>query len=233
MLLFHLHHNYCGEDGERSQARDMRPSITGQPHRLQISTSADRQVIASPPRRPHQYFLPDPQGALPKPPIPLACASRFLDWFHLFNDGCANDPSHVVDGVIDTRTCQEWGLDWDLEREGRVLLKRAGWSLYVCVYVWTAEALVFVFPKQTRTLDAEWKLETTPWRNFSTVAQMKRDLSTSHHSLMAVSSAQVDISFLKRLCDSCGERNGYTEDTIWDFFFPFFCNRSWGTKKAL
>lgn len=132
MLLFHLHHNYCGEDGERSQARTMRPSITGQPHRLQTSTSGDRQVIASPPQCPHQYFLPNPLGALPNPSLPRVCQPFFLDWFHLFNDGCANDPSHVADGVIDTRTCQEWRLDGDLEREGRVLLKRAGWSVCVC-----------------------------------------------------------------------------------------------------
>lgn len=72
---------------------------------------------------------------------------------------------------------------------------------------------LFVFPKQTRTLDAGWKLKTTPWRKFYTVAQMKRDPSTSHQSPMAVSSARVDISFLKRLCDSCGGRPGNAKYT--------------------
>lgn len=163
-------------------------------------------------------FCPTLLGALLNPPLPRVCQPFFLDWFHLFNDGCANDPSYAADCVIDTRTCQEWGLDGDLEREGQVLLKRAGWSVCVCVWQRNAEELVFVFPKQTRTLDAEWKLEITPWRNFYTVAQMKRDLSTSHYSLMTVSSAEVDISFLKPLCDSCEECQGYAKHTIWAFW---------------
>lgn len=218
MLLFHLHHNYCGKDGERSQARDMRPSITGQPHRLQTSTSADRQVIASTPRRPHQYFLPDPQGALPKPPIPLACGSRFLDWFHLFNDGCANDPSHVADGVIDTRTCQEWGLDRDLAREGRVLLKRAGWSLYMCMYerqkLWSLS-----FPnKQGHWMqNGNWKPlhgETfPPWHRWK---ETSPPLITAWWLL-----ARLKWILVFWLCDSCRERHGYTEDTIWVFFSLF------------
>lgn len=42
----------------------------------------------------------------PKPPSSPE-ASCFWDWFHLFNDGCANDPSHMADGVTDTTTSQE------------------------------------------------------------------------------------------------------------------------------
>lgn len=59
---------------------------------------------------------------------------------------------------------------------------------------------------------------------------MKRDLSTSHHNLMAVSSAQVDISFLKSLRDGRGDRSGYAESTVWDFFF--FRKLIVGTKKS-
>lgn len=221
MLLFHLHHNYCGEDGERSRARDIRPSITGQPHMLQTSTSTDRHGIASPPH-PHHYFLPEPlcvpSHPHPHPRRPPRVPAVFLDWFHLFNDGCANDPSHAADGVIDTRTCQEWGLDGDPEREGRVLLKGQSEMLGKAAEGWgklgaPCTQALFVFPKQTRTLDAGWKLKTTPWRNFHTVAQMKRDPSTSHQSPMVVSSAPVDISFLKRLCDSCRERPGNAKYT--------------------
>lgn len=156
------------------------------------------------------------------PPTPLRRPPRvpavFLDWFHLFNDGCANDPSHAADGVIDTRTCQEWGLDGDPEREGRVLLEGQNETLGKAAEGWgklvaPCTQAVFVFPKQTRTLDAEWKLKTTPWRKFHTVAQMKGDPSTSHQSPVAVSSARVDISFLKRLCDSCGGRPGNAKYT--------------------
>lgn len=224
MLLFHLHHNYCGEDEERSRPRDMRPSITGQPHSPLLRTTK---------WFPHHHGalinILYPTLSLPNPPNhPLTCASRFLDWFHLFNDCCANDPLHAADSVIDIRTCQEWGLDGDLEREGRVFLKIG--QDEVCV--WMAQALVCVFPKQTRRLDAESKLETPPWRNFYTISEMKSDLCTSHHSLMVVSPAQVDISFMKCLCDRCGERHGYAEYTIWDFF-PFFCNWFWGPKIML
>lgn len=91
-----------------------------------------------------------------------------------------------------------------------------GWGKLVAL----CTQAVFVFPKQTRTLDAEWKLETTPWRNFYTLAQMKRDPSTSHQRPMAVSSARVDISFLKRLCDS----PGYAQYTNGIFFFFFLGN---------
>lgn len=88
---------------------------------------------------------------------------------------------------------------------------------------------VFVFPKQTRTLVAEWKLKTTPLRNFYTVAQMKRDLSTSHQSPVAVSSARVDISFLKHLCDSCGECPGNAAYTNGIFFITDIL----GTKEKV
>lgn len=43
---------------------------------------------------------------IPKPPS-LPGASCFWDWFHLFNDGCANDPSHMPDCVTDTTTPHE------------------------------------------------------------------------------------------------------------------------------
>lgn len=46
----------------------------------------------------------------------------------------------------------------------------------------------------------------------------ERDPFTSHQSPMAVSSAQVDISFLKRLCDSCGECPGNAKYTNGIFF---------------
>lgn len=61
---------------------------------------------------PSSIFSTQPSWHAPEFPPPRVCASR-MDWFHLFNDGCANDPSHVADDVIDTRTCQEWGLDGD------------------------------------------------------------------------------------------------------------------------
>ncbi len=61
-------------------------------------------------------------------PAPSPGASCFWDWFHLFNDGCANDPSHMADSVRDTTTSQEWGLDGDLESEGWGILKRAEWN---------------------------------------------------------------------------------------------------------
>lgn len=62
-------------------------------------------------------FCLKPLGIFPNP-LPSLGASCFWDWFHLFNDGCANDPSHTADGVTDTTASLEWGLDWGLESEG-------------------------------------------------------------------------------------------------------------------
>ena len=84
-------------------------------HVLYTNTHADTHVLTSQ-HHPHQYFLPEPPGIFPDPP-PSPGASCFWDWFHLFNDGCANDPSHMADGVTDTTTSQEWGLDGGLESE--------------------------------------------------------------------------------------------------------------------
>lgn len=92
-------------------------------------------------------FIPNP------PPTPTSPgASCFWDWFHLFNDGCANDPSHTADGVTDTTTSQAWGLDQELERKRQSSMKEEGHSRR------TREAQD-VFLKQTRALGGKkWKL---------------------------------------------------------------------------
>lgn len=76
----------------------------------------------------HQYFLREPPCIFPYP-LHSPGASCFWDWFDLFNDSCANDPSHTADGVTDTTTSQEWGLDWGLESEGWLILKGADWNM--------------------------------------------------------------------------------------------------------
>lgn len=162
-LLFHLHHNYCGEDWEQSKAH-MRPSTAKHPHMYAyacIYMNTHKRAHA----HSHHNSIPINIFCLNLPvysqiPPPSPGASCFWDWFHLFNDGCANDPSHVADGVTDTTTTQEWGLDGSLESEGWVILKRAernwrsaaeGWGELVvpCMQA------VFAFLKQTRTPDAE------------------------------------------------------------------------------
>lgn len=149
-------------------------------------------------------------------PLPFPGASCFWDWFHLFNDGCANDPSYMADGVIDTTTSTglrigwgpgEWGvgdieegrLKWGKATEGRGKLETP------CTQA------VFVFLKQTRTLDTEWKLITTPWSNFYTVAQMKETYPPLIRDGWLVSMTLVDICFLKRLCGSFGESPWYIQ----------------------
>lgn len=56
MLLFHLHHNYCGEDREQCKAGDMRPHITQQSH-----THLHKYAIT------HQPFQTEPLGVSPNP----------------------------------------------------------------------------------------------------------------------------------------------------------------------
>lgn len=118
-LLFHLHHNYCGKDWEQSKAQDMRPSTSNEPH---MHTCAQAHIDT------HKHishnncnaiyiFCLKPLGIFPNP-LPSPGASCFWDWFHLFNDGCANDPSHTADGVTDTTASLEWGLDVGLVSKG-------------------------------------------------------------------------------------------------------------------
>lgn len=127
MLLFHLHYNYCGQDWEQSKTHDIRPSNTHkqtQRHTHTYPYSYIGHTLTS--QKYHQYSLPEPPRIFPNAP-PSPGASCFWDWFHLFNDGCANDPSHMADGVTDTTTSQEWGLDQGLESKGSVILNRAEW----------------------------------------------------------------------------------------------------------
>lgn len=172
-LLFHLHHNYCGEDREQSKACDIMPSAIHQPHahrhKHTHTCTRERTGMLTSQKHPHQYVLPESPCISPNPP-PSPGASCFLDWFHLFNDGCANDPSNIADGVTDT-TSQEWALDGGLESEGWVILKRADWNMSSTTegrgkLATPCMQAVFVFPKQTRTPDAENKLITTPWTHF-------------------------------------------------------------------
>lgn len=61
MLLFHLHHNYCGEDREQCKAGDVRPYISDQSR-----THLHEYTMA------RQHFQTEPLGVSPNP-SPAAC----------------------------------------------------------------------------------------------------------------------------------------------------------------
>lgn len=227
MLLFHLHHNYCGKDWEQSKARDMRPSTTNEPH---MHTCAHARIFT------HKHISHHSGVAInifclnlwvysqiPFPPQEPAVFG--IDFIYLMTAVLMTllTPLMVSQTPQHLRN-EDWMGAWRV---------RGGWY-------WRGQneiggvhqkdekletpctQAVFVFFKQTRTLDAGQKLITTPWTNFYTVAQMKETYPPLIRDWWLVSMTLVDICFLKLWCDSFGESK-------WNILqLPL----SWGQKRT-
>lgn len=191
MLLFHLHHNYCGEDREQSKARDMRPRITSQAHMRGPRTHLHKYAITVTRFHPDSipinicspnlsvYFQPHPSPIPPFPHHPSLPMCQLFFWIGFIYLMMAvlmtlrtrlmvkQAPQHLTNEDC-VGTGERGGCEW----KGRNEIGGAQQKEWVEPVTPCTQA-VFVFLKQTRTPNAEKKLITTPWTDFNTVAQMR------------------------------------------------------------